>query len=233
MQAGIRYTERHCALRWPLLAWGLVIPAGLMLTGVVLGISVDPAWLVTVPFVPLFGPFLVFCSLLYRNWPTGIRFDDEGLHIGAIGSRRAARRRPTVTHQNWGLSTCPWPGIHTLTVVTDPKELRRLSRSPDLFTLSNRWGKPRTVTACQIGVLSAPFMCAALLVEITPSQARIPDFRPASFFPNEAGRPIRVGLGARTSPTWLIPTRHPERLRRVLDDHQAGGAPLDARREPR
>jgi hypothetical protein len=49
---------------------------------VVLGVTVSPQ---CVPFV-LFGLFLVPISLLYRNWPTGIRVDEKGISIGAIGS---------------------------------------------------------------------------------------------------------------------------------------------------
>ncbi len=72
---------------------------------VILGVTVNPQWFLWILFV-LFGLFLVPISLLYRNWPTGIRIDEAAISIGAVGSPRAARRTPTVSHQSRGLWLC-------------------------------------------------------------------------------------------------------------------------------
>ena len=72
---------------------------------VALGITVSPQWFPWVLFI-LFGLFLVPISLLNRNWPTGIRVDESGISIGAIGSAQAVLRRPTVNHGKAGMTHC-------------------------------------------------------------------------------------------------------------------------------
>ncbi|WP_370148767.1 hypothetical protein [Streptacidiphilus sp. EB129] len=216
MPDAVAYAEDRCALRWPLLAWGLIVPVLAALTAVVLAITVNAQWLIAVPFVPMFVPFLASIGLLHRNWPTGIRIDEVGVRIGAVRSRSAAQRTPTLTRQNWGLFECPWQGIEGLRVVTDPKVLRELQRSPGFHTLSNRWGKPRAMTTCMLGVLSAPYMRAALLIDVDPAQARVPAARMVSFYPNLPGRPLRTRLRGEPGPVWVVPTRHPDRLRLAL-----------------
>jgi hypothetical protein len=210
------YAEDRCALRWPLLALGLIGPTALIALFAALGIAVNLEWLVGVAFVPFFVPFLIYISLLWRNWPTGIRIDDAGVQIGAVRSTNATRRTPTVTHQNSALFSCPWPGVRGLELVTDPKRLRELKTSPRYYTLSNRWGKPRAMTRCMLGVLTPPFVRAVLLIEIEPDMALIPELRPAVFFPNKVGRPLHTTLRPETGRTWVVPTRHPEQLREVV-----------------
>jgi hypothetical protein len=217
----VGYSEDHSALRWPLLGWGMVAPVALVVIAIVLGFTTSPYWFIAVPCVPGFAPFLIGISLLYRNWPTGIRVDGDGVRIGAVRSARAARRSPTVTHQNWGLFSCPWSGVGTLTVVTDPAQLRRIRTAPQYFTLSNRWGKSRTATRCMLGVLTAPFMRGALLVDVDPAQVTVPATRAARFFPNQVGRPLATRLEPQVSTVWVVPTRHPDRLRRVVDELQS------------
>ena len=90
----------------------------------ILGITVNPQWFLWIAFV-LFGLCLVPISLLYRNWPTGIRIDESGISIGAVGSSHAARRKPTINHQSWGLFTCPWQAVEGIRIVTDRAELRK------------------------------------------------------------------------------------------------------------
>jgi hypothetical protein len=67
-----------------------------------------------------------------------------------------------------------------------------------------------------LGVLSAPFMRAALLVDVDPTQARFPSARAAVFFPNRLGRPVATRLVPQESPTWVVPTRQPDRLRAAI-----------------
>jgi hypothetical protein len=222
VREGVRYAEDRVALRWPLVAAGVVAPAALAVAfavGVVAGIA--PLWGIAAPACVLC--LLVASALAYRNWPTGIRITDDELRIGAVRSAKAARRRPTVTHQNRGLFTCPLAGVRGMTVQTDRAAIRHLKVSPDYFTLSNRWGRPRGVTACKLGVLTAPFMRAALVVELDGGWARFPATGPARFFPNQPGRPFRTFLTPEESLTWIVPTRRPDRLREAVDAWAAGG----------
>lgn len=211
------YREDHSALTWPLLAWGLFGPVAGVTACVVLGVLVNPLWLIGVPFLPLFAPFLVYSSLLYRNWPTGIRLDGLELRIGAVGSPRAVRRTPTVTHQSRGLFSCPWAGVRAARVVTGAAELRRFTTSSRYHTLTNRWGGPGTMTACRIGVLSAPFMRAALVIDVDPAVAAVPRCRPARYFGNGMGGRLSRLLPPDPSSTWIVPTRRPEALRAALE----------------
>jgi hypothetical protein len=213
------YVERRCALRWPLVMWGLGVPAALVGVFVALAIFVNPQWSVAAVFTPLFLPFMMGIALLYRNWPTGIRIDAAGVAIGAVGSARAATRRPTVTHQNRGLFRCAWPEVRDVTVVTDPARIRELKRSPQYWTLSNRWGKPRAMTRCMAGVLTAPFMKAALVIRVGTDAAGVtkPELRTALFFSNYISSPrFATRLTVDPSLEWVVPTRHPEELRAYL-----------------
>ena len=72
------YLEVHSALDWPLLACGLLVPATAEIAGLVLGVVLRQPW-----FFVIMGwlvvPIMIWTSLLYRNWPTGIRFDESDL----------------------------------------------------------------------------------------------------------------------------------------------------------
>jgi hypothetical protein len=205
------YAEDRSALTWPLLGLGVAVPALLaagFVAGVVTGLA--PLWGITAPLLVLC--LLFWGGLALRNWPTGIRITAGDIRVGAVRSARAERRRPTVTHQNWAVFTCPLDGVRGLRVETDPAAIRRILRAPEFFTLSNRWGKPRQMGRCKLGVLSAPFMRAALVIELDGGWAHFPATRPAFFFPNTPGRPFRTRLVPDESLTWVVPTRHPERL---------------------
>jgi hypothetical protein len=213
------YREMRCALRWPLVMCGLGLPAALVAMFVVLAVFVNPQWLIAAAFTPLFLPFIVSTALLYRNWPTGIGIDAASVSIGALGSRRAGARRPSVVHQNWGLFTCAWPNIKYVTVVTDPARIREIEKSPAYWTLSNRWGKPRDMTRCMTGVLAAPFMKSALVIGVRYDESGviIPKLRPALFFANYVAVPkFATRLSAEPSLEWVVPTRHPDELRAFL-----------------
>jgi len=212
---GASYVERRCALRWQLVTWGLGLPAALVAVFVALAIFVSPDWFVAAAITPLLAPFMMGIGLLYRNWPTGIRIDEAGVSIGAVGSRRAMARRPTVTHQNWALFTCPWPSVRYLTVVTDPARIREIKKSPQYLTVSNRWGKPHEMTRCMAGVLTAPFMTAALVIGVGHEEAGVvsPELRPARFYSRTTGA---SRLTAGPAVEWVAPTRHPDEMRTFL-----------------
>lgn len=218
------YAERRAALRWPLVMWGLGLPLALVAVFVLLGILVNPYWFIAVVFTPLFVPVMMGISLLCRNWPTGIRIDERGVSIGAVGSRRAAVRRPTVTYQNWGLFSCAWRDINDVQVVTDPARLRKIRKSAEYSTLSNHWGKPRQMTRCMAGVLTAPFMKAALVIDVGYAGVASPELRSALFFANWTGSSkFAERLRAAPSPVWVVPTRNPDVLRDFLRDNWVAG----------
>ncbi len=213
------YRERRCALRWPLVMWGLGVPAALVAVFVVLAVLVNRQWFIAAAFTPLTLPFMMGTALLYRNWPTGIGIDAASVSIGAVGSRHATARRPSVAHQNWGLFTCAWPNIKYVTVVTDPGRIREIKKSPAYWTLSNRWGKPRDMTRCMTGVLAAPFMKSALVIGVRYDAAGVitPELRSALFFANYISEPkFSTRLSAEPSLEWVVPTRRPHELRAFL-----------------
>lgn len=210
------YEEDHSALNWRLLAFGLFIPGGIEMVLLALAIVTSPLWGIAMVALPFFAPVLVSVGLLYRNWPTGIRIDESGISIGAIRSSRARTRKPTVNHQAWGLFTCTWSAIADARVVTDPGELRRLKKSPRYYTLTNRWGSKLDMTHCNVGVLTSPFMRAALVVEIIPSGVTATTIRPARFFNNFKNGYFSRLVPPTVSPAWVAPTRNPEAVREAL-----------------
>jgi hypothetical protein len=210
------YTEAHSALNGPLLAWCLLAPAAAEAACLAAGLAFGQPWFFVI-MGWLLVPVLILSSLLYRNWPTGIRVDEAGISIGATSSDQAARRTPTVTHQSRGLFTCPWPAVEGIRVVTDRAELRRMKNSPRYYTFTNRWGAKRGMSHCNIGVLASPFMRAALVVDIDPAAATASEIRPARFYDNYLHGYFSRLAQPRLSPVWVAPTRQPEALRKALD----------------
>jgi hypothetical protein len=164
----------------------------------------------------MFVPIMIASGLLYRNWPTGVLIDESGISIGAVRSARAAARRPTVNHQSWGLYTCPWSAVQGVRLVTGRNELRQMSNLPQYHTLTNRWSNKRGMRHCNIGVLASPFMRAALIIEVNPAAVTAAEIRPARFYTNYKDGQFSHLVQPRLSPTWVVPTRHPEALRAAL-----------------
>jgi hypothetical protein len=208
------YAEKRAALGGRLVTLTGIGPLVVLAAGIVLTTMGGAAWSLLIAASVL---YMVFAwPLFYRNWPTGIRLDDDGVHIGA------QKRRVRVMHQNQGAFEVPWRGVTDIRVVTDGRELKRIRTSPELFTLSNHWTKGRRITKCMLGVLTAPFMRAALVVELYPGDATFPESQPAWFFPNQIGRPFRDKLEGYPSATWIAPTRRPEALASYLRSRRAG-----------
>jgi hypothetical protein len=208
------YLEKHSALNGALLAYGLW-PFAAEAACLVAGVAARQPWF----FVAMGGLFLfvmISAGLLYRNWPTGIRIDESGIAIGAVSSAGAADREPTVSHQSWGQFACPWPGVLDVRVVTDRDELRQIKAEPRYFTLTNRWSSKLGVERCNIGVLISPFMRAALVIEVNPFKVTASEIRPARYFSNFKDGRFSYLIRPQLSPTWIVPTRHPEELGAVL-----------------
>jgi hypothetical protein len=221
------YEEAHSALNQPFLTYGLFAPVAAEVALLILAITVSPnvfSGLVGGMFVPV----LIYMSLLYRNWPTGIRLDESGVSIGAIRSSRARSRTPTANHQSWGLFSCPWPSVSAVHVVIDAAEIRRLRKSQRYCTLNNRWGSRSPMPYCNIGVLTPPFMRAALVIDIYPSGVTATRIRPSRYYSkSRAGRSHFIE--PRMSSTWIVPTRDPEGLRQALETLGRAG---DSRHDP-
>jgi hypothetical protein len=213
------YKEARSALNGPFLAWGLFGPGAGVVVCVILAITVSGAWFGSI-LAALLTLSLITVTLLYRNWPTGLAIDASAIRIGAVRSGRAAGRTPTVSHQAWGIFSCPWSAVQGIRVVAGQAEVRRLKKSPRLYTLTNRWGAKNemTVTGCKAGVLTSPFMRAALVIDVDPGAVTAPPIRPARFYSNGKFGRFSTLIRPELSPTWIVPTRHPENLSKALEN---------------
>ena len=126
-------------MRWPLLTAGLILPLAAEIVFLVLAVTISPNWVIAMIGLPMAAPVLAWTGLLYRNWPTGISIGADGIRTGAIRSARAARRRPHVTHQSWGLFSCPRSAVLGARVVTDPAEIKALRTGREYDTLNTHW----------------------------------------------------------------------------------------------
>jgi hypothetical protein len=209
------YHEGHSALNGRFLLLALLAPAAGLAACVVLAVVASPVWFGGVGVMAAVG--LMTAGLLYRNWPTGILIDGSAISAGAVRSAAAAGRTPTVNHQAWGRFTCPWPAALEVRVVTDPAQVRELRKARQYDTMTNRWAAPLAMAHCNVGVLSAPLMSAALVIDIRPGAVTTPQVRPARFYSNFLGGSLSRVLQPAPSPTWVIPTRHPDAVRRALE----------------
>jgi hypothetical protein len=209
------YLEAHSALNVPLLGYFLVAPATAEIACLILGVVLNQPWFFVIMAV-LIVPALIWTTLVYRNWPTGIRIDASAISIGAIGSARSARRTPTVNHQSRGLFTCPWPAVEGVRVVTDRAELRQIRTSPRYYTFTNRWGGKAAMSQCNIGVLASPFMRAALVIDVDLLAVAAPQIRPARYYSNFKSGYFSRLIQPRPSTIWVVPTRHPAALSLAL-----------------
>jgi hypothetical protein len=209
------YAEAHSALNAPLLTLGL-LPLAAEIACLVLGITANMPWCFVL-MGPLFVLVLISVGLLYRSWPTGLHVDEAGIRIGAVGSSCAARRRPTVSHQSWGLFSCPWRGVQDVRVVTDPEALRELKTGPRYYTLTNRWSNKAGMKRCNQGVLSSPFMRAALVLEVDPFEVTASEIRPARYYSNFKDGQFSHVIESQLSPVLVVPTRRPRQLRAALE----------------
>ena len=204
----IVYAEDHCALRWPLVFQAVFWPILLAATIIVLIVTGDPD-LSFLPLIPLAGTAFGIISLVI-NRPVGIRVTAGGVSIGGV--HRQHRRQghhsgdpgslPPASAQRTQVFSCPWPAIRRIEVVTGRTRMKELARAR------------RDGGMLALGALWAPFMTAALVIQVDLSHAAIPDFRPPDtgrhWFKPSRPDPFLV------SATWYAPTRHPADLRAAL-----------------
>jgi hypothetical protein len=143
-------------------------------------------------------------------WPIGIRADSAGVRIGGLRawerrqlSGRWPPRRPFhVRAQGRAVFACPWEGVKELYLVRSREDLRPVTRQRSTFR--KRTSQLRT----PLGYFYTP---KAGLVIVTDPALTISD--PDRFRANWS----RIGhIKGVMSPTWLVPTRHPDDLRTAL-----------------
>lgn len=210
------YCEARSALSSPFLLLTVVAPAGALVAMVAATILVPYSYS-GVPATLIGVAVMVGWALAYRSWPTGIRIDVSAITIGAVTVKEQDLKwlDPTAYHQAHGVYSCRWQGVDNARVVTDKAELRAIAKSREYYTFTNRWAARPAMTRCKIGVLTAPFMRAALLVDVHPSAVTATPVRPVKAYSISRGdfpRLIRPEL----SLTWVVPTRHPQALEQAL-----------------
>lgn len=149
-------------------------------------------------------------TVLRFTWPVGIQVDSAGIRIGGLRARkrrqRAGRwppRRPFhVSTQGRAVFTCPWEGVQALYLVRNRAELKPLLRQYRAFR------KKFQQLRRPLGMLNVNR--AALVIVNSPALAYS---EPGTFRSDWARPGTTTGV---TSPTWLVPTRHPEALLAAL-----------------
>ena len=81
------------------------------------------------------------------------------------------------------------------------------------------------MTRCMAGVLTAPFMKAALVIDVGYAGVAGPELRSTLFFANWIRTPkFAERLRATPSPVWVVPTRNPDVLRDFLRHNWVAGS---------
>lgn len=203
----VLYAEDHCGLWWPLLSQAILWPLLLVVSIVIVVITRNPD-LFFLPAITLLGTWFGIIAVAI-NRPTGIRVTTDGVCVGGVRrahqhahGRQSPHELPPASAQRTQLFCCPWPAIQDLEVITDRGEVRKLAK-----TRHNDGLLP-------LGKLWAPFMKAALVIQVDLRHASVPEFRPPdtrrSWF--KVSRPGAFVV----SPVWFAPTRHPAALRAAL-----------------
>lgn len=203
-QAAVAYAEKHSAIRWPyylhLAVWGIALAAGIVAQAVT-----GDAALACVPMGLGFFGFFITLIFIWQNWPVGIRTGADGIRIGAVHRKPdSPGSQPWSDYQRWHELAAPWDAVRQVAVITDKPGLR------DARMLARQ-------KVNRVGVLTAPFTRAALLIEVDPARVVVPDFHE----PHEKLPVFRLGhlTPFEESPVWYVPTRHPEELRAALAQH--------------
>jgi hypothetical protein len=213
------YSEDRSGLERRIVVQAIVAPVILIAISVPYGLvnSNSLAALLLIPWL-IAGLWTMLAVLgLIFIWPVGIRIDSAGIRIGGLRawerrqlSGRWPPRKPFhVGAQGRAVFTCPWEGVRELYVIRGRGELKPLIQQKRAFR--KRTSQLRT----PLGWLG--FVKAGLVIVTNPSLTRSD---PATFRANWSQAGHIKGV---TSPTWLVPTRHPEALRAALA--QAPGAP--------
>lgn len=217
-EAQLLYREDKCGFRWPVaflaaLGWVLFTVCGALMfvpdlpgLGIIAGIGGILA--------------LIMTAGLNLSLAIGIRVDADGIHIGGMNARDRRvrkgkwppRKPPKCLEQYKATFTCPWEGVRSLYVITEKPELKHIHGDRKRFL------KSYDGLVIPLGVFFPIWFTKAELV-ITHNAIDAASDPPT--FRRMRGRYGR--LTGVESPTWMIPTNHPEALKAALE--RAPGAP--------
>jgi hypothetical protein len=198
--AGVFYAEDHSAIRWPYYFHSLLWPLVLVVTVAAAAVTGNPNW--AWPIAVGIAGTLLGTGFTSKMWPVGIRVGGDGIRIGGVRGRPRPRKSPPwADYQRRQVLFCPWDAVRRAAVITDKPALR------DARSLSRQG-------VIRLGVLSAPFTRAALLIEVDPDRVVLPEFREQDI-DRPFWRPAHMAP-VEVSAVWYVPTRHPDALRAAL-----------------
>jgi hypothetical protein len=200
------YAEDRAALRPMAVLLGVGMPVIVVLAAVLGGVTGQEAFLVPAAIALLVW---IFTNSMYVfvHWPTGIRIDRSGVRIGNVRRPDANRRHPPApSFQAYRVFAVGWPGVLSMRVVRDRHELRRLAKTSRRAGTRGVRARGGTAVGFYLGMLTPPFLRAALVLEIDEEYATFPEFRV-----RQAATIATSQVGTRSS-TWVAPTRRPDRL---------------------
>ncbi len=190
---------------------GIGLPSIFVLAAVAAATTGQDAYLI-VAAIALFGWIFSNSMYLYVNWPTGIRVDEDGVRIGNVRHPSAnGRRPPAPSFQAYRLFSVPWQGVLSVRVERERGQLRQLTRTSRRASTRGVKQHGGLAVGFYLGMLTPPFMRAALVIEVDEKYATFPEFRI-----RQAAAVATSQVGTRST-TWVAPARHPERLAEAIE----------------
>ncbi|MEO7194224.1 MAG: hypothetical protein ABIZ05_05280 [Pseudonocardiaceae bacterium] len=122
----------------------------------------------------------------------------------------ALRHHPTPSYQCYHVFSCPWDAVRLLELTTDHKKLRALKRTSTSAPTRGVKARAGWAMGFYLGMLTAPFMRAALVIHVDPERAQFPTFRS-----HQALAVTQSEIGTQSS-VWVVPTRRPAELREII-----------------
>jgi hypothetical protein len=205
------YAEDRAALRPTLVIFGVGLPVIVVVCAVAGGITGQTGLIVPAAIALIVWVFSNSMRV-FVHWPTGIRIDEAGVRIGNVHRPTPNRRRrpPAPSFQAYQVFSASWSGVLAMRVSTDRHELRQLSRQSRRASTKGTTARGGMAIGFYLGMLTPPFMRAALIIEVDPGHATFPEFRIQQAV---AVASSQVGTQSRT---WVAPTRHPQQLAEVV-----------------
>lgn len=206
------YAEDRAALRPVFVTLGVGLPV-IVVVCAALGAVTGQTGLIVPAAIALILWIFTNSMRVFVHWPTGIRIDKDGVRIGNVrrSTPRQRRRPPSPSFQAYQVFATSWSGVLSMRVSVDRHELRRLRQQSRGASTEGARARGGVAIGFYLGMLTPPFMRAALIVEVDPEYATFPEFRIQQAL-TVAGS--QVGTRSRT---WVAPTRHPDRLAEVVN----------------
>ncbi|HWC79643.1 MAG TPA: hypothetical protein VG756_06730 [Pseudonocardiaceae bacterium] len=209
-EARVEYAEDRAALRPVVVLSGVGLPIIVVLAAVAGGATGQEGYLFPAAIALLLWIF-TGSMYIFVHWPTGLRIDADGVRIGNVRRPGANRRhRPAPSFQAYRVFEVGWPGVLSMRVTRDRRELRRLAKESRRATSRGVRARGGMAVGFALGMLTPPMMRAALVLEIDEQYARFPEFRV-----RQAAAIATSQVGTRSG-VWVCPTRQPDRLAEVI-----------------